>query len=170
MLAVVAGAVALTGCGSSDQPRTEAFEPPAVTSSPSPSAPSEAEAILAAYREFFARQSEISAAPKEERRELLEPFTTGPELQRVLGGMFAAEEYGEVGYGQAIVHPTVRRVDGDNAVVTDCQDTSMAGRKKRDSGTITTKGTKDAKVRATLVRGADGQWRVSTVDYPDATC
>lgn len=167
MLAVVS----VAGCGSSEQPKTEAFDPTAVTASPTPTATaSEADALLAAYREFFARQTEISAAPKDARRALLEPFTANPELQRVLGGMFAAEEYGEVGYGQVVVRPTVSHLDGDTAEVTDCQDTSMSGRKKRDSGKITTRGTKEAKVKTTLIRGADAQWRVSTVDYRGASC
>lgn len=170
LIAVVAGAVALGGCGSSDQPRTEAFEPPVVSSSPSPTPPSETEAILAAYREFFARQAEISMAPKEQRKALLEPFTTNPALQRVLGGMFAAEEHGEVGYGAPIVNPEVQRVDGDTATVHDCQDGRKAGREKRDSGKITTRGIKEAKVVATLERGDDGRWRMATIESPDEPC
>lgn len=160
-----------TGCGSDgDVDLESAVSTPTATSSPTPTADPDEAAILAAYREFFARQTEISMAPKEERRVLLEPFTTDPALERVLRGMFAAEEFGEVGYGEPVVDPVVRDIDGDTATITDCQDTSMAGRKKRDGGKITTRGTEEAKAVVTAKRGSDGQWRISTVHYEDDKC
>ncbi|MGQ0631587.1 MAG: hypothetical protein ACT4P1_11125 [Sporichthyaceae bacterium] len=167
----VLAVVSVAGCGSSDQPKSEAFEPATVTSSPSPTpTASQDEAILAAYREFFARQTEISLASKDDRRALLEPFTTNPALQRVLGGMFAAEEIGEVGYGAPVVDPSVQSIDGDRATVRDCQDGRNAGRKKRADGKITTRGIKATKVVATLARGADGRWRMATIEYPEEAC
>jgi hypothetical protein len=135
-----------------------------------PSAISAEAAVLAAYREFFARQTEISLADKEQRRALLEPFTTDPALERVLRGMFAADEIGEVGYGEPVVNPVVQKIEADTATITDCQDTSMAGRKKRESGKITTRGTKQAQVYVTAKRGSDGRWRISTVDYQADKC
>ncbi len=168
----VGGALALTlaGCGSSEQPGLEALGGPAATASVTPTAQSETDAILAAYREFFARQTEISLAPRAERRTLLEPFTTDPALQRVLGGMFAADEMGEVGYGAPIVSPEVRRITGDTAEVVDCQDGREAGRKNIETGKITTRGAKQAKAVVTLKRGADGSWRVATIAFPDEPC
>lgn len=168
--ALTLGAVA--GCSSDGG--VDAEIPVAASSRPAPSAtPTTASAedsILAAYREFFARQTEISMAPKEQRRVLLEPFTAEPALNRVLRGMFAAEEFGEVGYGAPVVDPEVKRIDGDTATITDCQDTSMAGRKKRSNGKVTTRGTKEALTEVTLQRGEDGRWRIATVDYQDDTC
>lgn len=167
----VLAVAAVSGCGSSEQPKMEVFDPAAVTSSPTPSpTTSETDAIVAAYREFFARQTEISAAPKEQRRSLLEPFTVDPALNRVLRGMFAAEDIGEVGYGTPVLAPSVEKIDGDSATVTDCQDTSESGRKKLDGGKITTRGVKNAKAVVTLKRGPEGRWRVSTVAYPDERC
>lgn len=170
--AIAALAIAsVAGCGSSEQPKTEAFEPSTVTSTPSPSpTASQNDAILAAYRAFFARQTDISLAGRDDRRALLEPIATDPALSRVLRGMFAADEIGEVGYGEAVVNPTVTKVDGDSATITDCQDTSKSGRMKRAGGKITTRGTSEAKVEATAKRGPDDQWRIATVDYQDATC
>lgn len=143
----------------------------AVTPTPTAAADEADEAaILAAYREFFARQTEISMAPKEQRRVLLEPFTVDPALERVLRGMFAAEEIGEVGYGAPEVDPQVDGVNGDKATVLDCQDTREFGRKKVSDGELTTRGIKHAKVVATMQRGADGAWRVASVVYPEEPC
>jgi hypothetical protein len=170
-LAVLVGASA---CGSNGGVQTEvpiasaASIAPSATATQTPAA--EDDAILAAYREFFARQTEVSKAPKEERRDLLAPFTADPALDRVLRGMFAAEEFGEVGYGEPDLDPSVESIDGAKATVTDCQDTSKAGRKKRTSGKVTTRGVKEAKAVTTLTRGDDGQWRVTFVDYPDEKC
>lgn len=171
LFAAVAGALFLSGCGSSDQPKLDALGGPAVTASPLPTAAtSAADAILAAYREFFARQTEISLADRDERRALLESIATEPALGRVLRGMFAADEIDEVGYGSAVVNPSVTSIDGDTATITDCQDTSKSGRKKRSDGKITTRGTPEAQVEATAKRGGDGKWRVATVDYRGAKC
>ncbi|MGQ0631499.1 MAG: hypothetical protein ACT4P1_10680 [Sporichthyaceae bacterium] len=172
MVALALSLAATAGCSSDGDVDTE---PPAAvdaptTPGPTSSAPSEEQTILAAYREFFARQTEISLAPKEERRLLLEPFTVDPALERVLRGMFAAEEFGEVGYGAPELDPTVASIDGDEATIADCQDTSETGRKKRTSGKITTKGFDEDSVRTTMRRGPDGSWRVSSVDYVDDPC
>jgi hypothetical protein len=170
---VVATAVVMAGvaaCSSDGGVDTEEPVSAGATASATPTGASDESAILAAYREFFARQTEISMAAKEQRRMLLEPFTTDPALERVLRGMFAAEELGEVGYGEPVVSPRVQSMDGDVATVTDCQDTSKFGRKKVSDGELTTRGVKAAKVVATMTRGADGAWRVSKVDYPEGRC
>lgn len=171
-MAAAAVASGLVGCSSDSGVDTE--DPVAAATSASPSATltpaSDNEPILAAYREFFAAQTRISSAPAGERRVMLEPLATDPALSRVLRGMFAADELGEVGYGQEVLDPRVTNVDGDDAEIEDCQDTSGIGRKKRDNGKIVTRGTPEADVRATMRRGADGSWRVATVEYKDAAC
>lgn len=164
---VLAGAAACSSDGGVD---TEEPVSVGATATATPTLVSDEVAILAAYREFFARQTEISMAAKEQRRMLLEPFTTDPALERVLRGMFAAEEIGEVGYGEPVVNPSVQSVDGDTAKVTDCQDTSKTGRKKRSTGKVTTRGLNRDNVSTTMLRGEDGVWRVSAVDYVDKTC
>lgn len=168
--AVISAAVlGLTGCTSDNGVQTE--EPAAtVTTSPAPSAASEHEDIVAAYREFFAAQTRISEAPAAERRSMLEPLATDPALSRVLRGMLAADDADEVGYGKEVINPRVTRVDGDQAEITDCQDTSGAGRKNRSTGKVITRGTPEADVEATMQRGVDGNWRVATVEYKDDEC
>lgn len=157
-------------CSSNGDVNTEEPFSAGTTATPAPTVASDEAAVLAAYREFFARQTEISMASKEQRRALLEPFTVDPALERVLRGMFAAEELGEVGYGEPVVNPTVQSVDGDTATVTDCQDTSKTGRMKRGTGKVTTRGLKRDNVSTTMLRGEDGVWRVSGVDYVEKSC
>jgi hypothetical protein len=170
--AVVIAALVLSSCSSSGDVKTEQPEPVAtsVVSSPSPTGIDETAAILAAYREFFARQAEISMAAKGERQALLAPFTTDPALQRVLRGMLAAEEIGEVGYGQPVVNPVVHSIDGDVATVYDCQDGSQAGRKNKATGKVVSRGAKKSKAVVTLHRGDDDRWRVATIAFPDEPC
>ncbi len=171
---IVLVAIGVAACGSGGGVKTES--PVAVSATVSatptstPTAGTDEAAILVAYREFFARQTEISMAPKEQRRVLLEPFTADPTLERVLRGMFAADEIGEVGYGEPVVDPQVTKVAGDTATVTDCQDTSKTGRKKRSTGKVTTRGLDRDNVSTTMLRGGDGAWRVSAVDYLDEPC
>ncbi len=169
----VATALALAGvaaCSSGGGVNTEVPVAANASVTATPTTEADEAAILAAYREFFARQTEISMAPKEQRRLLLEPFTVDPALERVLRGMLAAEEIGEVGYGAPEVNPEVDRVDGDEATVLDCQDTREFGRKKVSGGELTTRGIKHATVVVTMKRGADGAWRVASVDYPEKPC
>ncbi|MBA3745288.1 MAG: hypothetical protein H0X00_20590 [Sporichthya sp.] len=166
--ALVLGGVA--GCSSGGGVDAEVPVAASASVTATPTAESDEAAILVAYREFFARQTEISMAPKEQRRVLLEPFTADPALERVLRGMFAAEEIGEVGYGTPEVDPAVDSVDGDEATVLDCQDTRKFGRKEVSGGEFTTRGIKHAKVVATMKRGADGAWRVASVGYPEEPC
>lgn len=167
--AISAAVLALVGCSSDNGVQTE--DPAAtVAMTPTRSAASEQEAILAAYRAFFDAQTGISEAPAAERRAMLEPLATDPALSRVLRGMLAADDAGEVGYGKEVIDPRVTRVDGDEAEIADCQDTSTAGRKNRSTGKVITRGTPEADVEATMQRGADGTWRVATVDYKDDEC
>lgn len=165
-------AILLGACSSSGGVKTEAPDPVVATStsSASPTPPDESSAILAAYREFFDRQTEISKAPVGDRRALLEPFTTDPALSSVLTGMRSATDNGEVGYGTGTFSPRVARIDGDTASVEDCQDNSKTGQKKVKSDQITTRGTEHDFAVTSMRRGDDGAWRVASVRYEETSC
>jgi hypothetical protein len=162
----------MAGCSSSGDVNTEAPDPVAAAATPSASATlvDETAAILAAYRQFFDRQTEISMAPVADRRALLEAFTTDPALSSVLTGMRSATDNGEVGYGTGTLSPRVARLAGDTATVEDCQDNSKTGQKKVKSDQITTRGTEHDFAVTTMRRGTDGAWRVSSVRYAGTSC
>ncbi len=46
----------------------------------------------------------------------------------------------------------------------------MSGQKDRKTGERLTRGLKNNPVAVTMTRGADGVWRVATVDYPGGEC
>lgn len=172
--AVLASAAALlmAGCSSSGDVKTEPVDRASETPSPiaSTTPANESVAILAAYREFFDRQTEISMAPTTDRRALLEAFTTDPALTSVLTGMRSATDNGEVGYGTGALSPRVARIEGDAATVEDCQDNTETGQKKVKSGQITTRGTQHDFAVTKMRRGTDGAWRVSSVRYTGTSC
>jgi hypothetical protein len=154
------GGVVLAGCGSS------------ASGAPAPAATPNVDtaAVLAAYGKFFAGQAAISAAPADRRKTLLAPFTTDPELSQLAGSMNEAQAGGMVSYGAPVVHPKVTKGSGDTATVADCQDASGTGLKKASGGKIATSGEAHDSVSTTMIRGADGQWRVSDVEYQTAPC
>ena len=84
--------------------------------------------------------------------------------------MAAADAVGEGQYGAEMPRARVTSARGEVATVRDCQDASMAGRLERRTGKRITVGVARNPVRATLRRGADGRWRVSTVEFPEESC
>lgn len=189
----LAAAVAvLAGCSSTPAATTEAVAPAsavaaataeptaAPTGTPSPSAPVEASpatevdenaAILAAYREFFNRQVEISNAAPEDWRSMLEPFTADPALSSVLRGLKVTTRKGRAGYGVVRLNPKIVSIlQGRWAAVEDCQDNSQAGELIVATGQVKTRGVKRDFAATTLRKGDDGAWRVTFVDYPGHPC
>lgn len=186
LAAALAGSV-LTGCGSGAKVSLEAVNPAASASTPSPSASAaptplptvsptatpadEKAAILAAYREFFTRQVEISNADPTQWRSMLEPFTADPALSSVLRGLKVATDQGRVGYGEAVLKPQVVSVLREEfAAVEDCQDNSRTGEMIAATGQVKTRGVKRDFAMVTLRKGDDGAWRVTNVDYPGRAC
>lgn len=138
--------------------------PPTTTASPTPT--TEEQRILAQYRAFWQIQTPASEAPAGQRKAMLEPYATDPALSRVVRGMRASDNVGQVGYGEVIPHPRIKSIEGAVAFLRDCQDGSKAGRKERDTGRIVTRGTARDLAEVTLRHGPDGAWRVATIDYP----
>jgi hypothetical protein len=71
-------------------------------------------------------------------------------------------------YGHIQPHVTAIQNHGDQATVTDCQDTSRAGQADLN-GQPKTVGTTGNRVLGTLLRTPTG-WRVSHVDYIEGGC
>jgi len=105
------------------------------------------------------------------RYDALKKLATDPELTRVLGGLAASTQAGEIGYGDTVVRPQITALNGSAAELSDCQDTSAHGRMKASTGQKLTVGRKNDLAKVTMKRGDDGFWRVATVDYaPAGSC
>lgn len=158
-----------------------------VTISPSPVAPtatastapkasptaamSAEQQVLAQYRSFFASIRPIWLAPAATRKAKLAELAMDPQLRTLLKGMAAADRAGEVPYGDVSIKPKVVRLQAALATIEDCQDTSRNGRMKKATGRKVTIGRKGEPVLATMKRGTDDVWRVSSVDYQQGlTC
>lgn len=178
-LAIIAS---LAGCNSSSgvdtsegpepgttTPSTTATTTPAA--SPSASALPEAEAILSQYRKFFASLTPLSKEPYAVRYPAMQKLAVDPELTTAMSGIAASQALGEVGYGSATVRPKITSIKGVVAALTDCQDNSTVGRQKKASGKKVTVGRANQLAKVAMKRGADGIWRVATVEYaPEGSC
>lgn len=174
--AALAGVLVLSGCGRSSQVDTSGGPPapvatatPTRTATPTPSTkalPKQA-AILSQYRAFFASLTPLSREKYAVRYPAMQKLVD-PELTRVMGGIAAANSAGEVYYGVPESRPVITSIAGDSASLTDCQDTSRAGRIKQVTGKIVTVGGKNDFARITMKRGGDGTWRVATLEYATA--
>lgn len=175
-VAVFVAALGLAGCTHGSGVHVQLQPTPTAlattpTTTPTASASPEEPQILAQYRSFFASLTPASKATAVGRFEMLRKVATDPALTRALGGIAAAQQAGEVYYGQDVVRPQLTKVVGMTAMLSDCQDSSAAGRLKTATGTKVTVGRKNDLAIVTMKRGADRVWRVSTVAYkPVGSC
>ncbi|GAA3386443.1 hypothetical protein [Cryptosporangium minutisporangium] len=128
--------------------------------------------VLAQYTRFWAEAlPAAAAAPANRRVAVLAPVTTEPELSHVVRSLAVLEANGQTNYGADVPVQQVVRVDGSLALVEGCLDSSRSGVAEASTGAPVTRGVPRNPVRANLVRGTDGRWRVSAVTYPrGATC
>lgn len=61
-------------------------------------------------------------------------------------------------------------IDGDEATVEDCQDTSETGQADAETGERKTVGVERAPTRARMERSGAGEWKVAEVTHPDGEC
>jgi hypothetical protein len=148
-------------------PSASAASPAATTSS---RALAERAAVEAAYRRFWAVSWDVDKQPASRWRVVLAGVSVDPELTRLYAGTKAQQQAGVRLYGQVGARPTVRQVSGNRATVSDCQDASKAGQADARTGKPKTVGVARSPVEATMVRGADGRWRVSDVRYTGGVC
>jgi hypothetical protein len=165
----------LAGCTSRSPAAdpTPAGTPSAATPTASVSVPARVpvvDLVLAQYTAFWKTITPAAQAPASRRRAILAPVAADPELSRLLRGLVAAEAVGEGQYGVEVPRARVTNVRGATADVVDCQDASHAGKTNRRTGKPITRGVARNPVKATLRRGADGIWRVATVEFRGGTC
>ncbi len=152
---------------------TSSTTPAATTSTASdtPSVTTEEQAVLDAYRGFYKALDEAQADPQRSQ-DYLNPVATGTQFETTNGGIKAEFLDGKEAYGTPVLKPEVHSVDGDQAVVRDCQDTSAVGTRNAETGEELTVGRNPSSVE-TLLQRVDGVWKVAQSNYvaqPEAYC
>jgi hypothetical protein len=127
-------------------------------------------AVEAAYRQFWSVSWDVDKQPASQWRMVLAMVSVDPMLTRLVAGTKAHQQAGIRLYGQVRPRPTVRGIAGNRATVSDCQDASHAGQADARTGKPKTVGVARSPVEATMLRGADGRWRVSDVRYTGGSC
>lgn len=171
--AVVAGALLFGGC--SDEPDGPTLQDPSSdspTSSASSAPPTEAptvsaeeQAVLDAYRGFYAALDQAQADPARSQ-EYLEPVATGAQFETTNAAVKANLIAGVESFGSPVLNPVVASIEGTTAVVQDCQDTSGVGTRRIGTTEPLTIGRNPDSAETTL-QLVDGAWRVAATSFPE---
>lgn len=127
--------------------------------------PPEEQAVLGAYRAFWAGLAQANADPPRSQ-DYLAPVATGVQFEQTNSAIKADFLAGEISEGSPVLNPTVASVDGDIAVVHDCQDTRGVVGKDVETGEVLVIGMAEDSVQSTLQR-VDGTWKVAATTYPE---
>lgn len=159
-LGIVGAALLLTGCANHDD--AVALPSPAGPGNSLPSSPaSESEAVTRSYTDFIALLDRADSLPDYSRGQRLSALMAEPQLSRVLKRIEQLKNDHLTSYGQVIVHVKSIQLDGDEATLRDCQDSSSAGLENTDTHKKVSRGVKKGNTKALMVKGPDGNWRVS---------
>ena len=140
---------------------------PSVSTSVEPSAPvvsADEQAVLDAYRAFYAALDQAQADPPRSQ-DFLAPVSTGIQFETTNGTIKAAFLDGVESLGSPVLNPAVASIDGDIAMVHDCQDTSGVQSRQKDTAEVLTIGSNPDSATTQLTR-VDGVWKVSGTDFP----
>jgi len=137
---------------------------PSTEPSSSASVNTEEAAVLAAYRAFYAAVDQAQADPPNSQT-YLEPVATGDQFEITNGGIKAGFLAGEEDLGSPVLNPVVHSIDGDTAVLHDCQDTSTVQTRSVATGEALTVGTNPSSA-TTVLKQTDGVWKVSATEFP----
>jgi hypothetical protein len=152
-------------------------EPPPLPSSrpPSPThaspsgtaAKTDEQQILAQYHRFWTDAlPRAYAATAPQRRAILAPVTTDPELGVLLRNMSIQDAGGERGYGTQLPLKQSLERSGALSLVRGCLNSRNAGVLRAATGKKLTRGPERNPVLVNLKKSADSSWRVSFVKYP----
>jgi len=172
MAGLPAAVAAACGGHSSSQPLPPRTAPPTVATTAT-SRPGDARtAVLAAFTAFWpasARAERLSPAKAEA---LMAPLAAQPYLGHLLSQMAAYRTRHEEQAGYAIPHVTRVHVNDSAATVYDCQDESRVHLADTRTGKAIpgTKGHARTYYIASLARGSDGRWRLTSLAQVAVKC
>jgi hypothetical protein len=185
-LGLVGALLTLIGCTSgsrahpaetSDAPSSSSSSSSPTTSSPAPTSGSmdpaareaaDRQAVEAAWAHYWAVYETFeSKIPQGRWDSTIAQIAVDPIRAQILKAARADRIIGVVLYGQVVPHPYWQvPINGKaTATIGDCQDASHAGTMFARTGQKRTVGVAHNNIRATLVRGSDGRWRVKQIEY-----
>lgn len=127
---------------------------------PPPSTMTEEDAVAASYTKFVTMLDRADSLPAESRKWELATVMVDPQLSRVLRRIEDMKSQHIATYGQVTVRIKSVQLTESGATVFDCQDSSSAGILNSVTGKKINRGVREGNIKALLVKGADGQWRV----------
>jgi hypothetical protein len=135
------------------------------SSEPSPS-PKPEQLILAQYETFWTESMPAATrASAKSRQEVLAAVMTEPALSRAVQGFAALDKKHRVFYGKDVPLRQTVQVNGKQAVVRGCLDSSRGGLADRRTGRKLNRGVATNPVTVTFIQGSDGVWRVSKTEF-----
>ena len=164
----------LTGCSSQTSvnlpPKSSQLSVPSATSSPSPQ--SAQTAVVAAYTAYFPVLQAAEKVSGSHAEAMLAPYAAQPYLGHVLSQMASYRAQHEASHGYLVPHVTSVQVSGGRATVHDCQDASHAALADSRTGKVIpgTTGSARTYLIASLARGSDGRWRLTSLAHVDVSC
>lgn len=149
----------LAGC-SGDERAVALPSPTTAAPLPTPSASSEVDEIKGVYTELIEVLYRADSIPPPLQRKRLSAYMANPQLSRVLRRLKEKREQRIVSYGRHVVHIKSVTLDGQDAVLRDCQDSSDAGIMKVDTKKKIKRGSKEEDIKVYMSKLGDGHWRV----------
>ncbi len=125
------------------------------------------EDVRAVYAGFWRDSWALQDRPAGQWPEMLQHVASGPLTGQLIERTRGDEQTGARLWGEVTPHVRDVRIEGEHAVVRDCQDTSRAGRV--DTSGAKTAGVPGNPVTARLEHTPAG-WRVTAVSYPGGAC
>jgi hypothetical protein len=130
-------------------------------------------AVSAAYAAYFPASKAAESETADRAEATLAPYAAQPYLGQVLTQMASYRAQGETAAGYVTPHVTKITVHGKLAEVYDCQDASHAELVSTRTGQVVARasaGSAHTSLIASLARGADGRWRLTSLAHVDVSC
>jgi hypothetical protein len=154
-------------------PTTASPAPPSPSASGSPTSPADREkadraAVEQAWQEFWTVRDAVESGsyPQNQWPTVVGRVAVDPTYTRLISAATQFRNSGLRAYGAVMFHPYwTRPIAGTTtAMMGDCMDTSHTGSMYVKTGAKRTVGKTHDNTRVTLVRGADGRWRVKLIE------
>lgn len=164
----------VTGCGGTTTPTSlpARVSPASPTASASVATTPPAQQVTGAYTTFSELGGIAERSTPAQARAMLAPYVAEPYLDHLLAAVATYRARNKEAWGHVVPHITQVTVNGDGALVRDCQDDSHAALADSRSGTVLphSAGSTRTNIVATLTRGSDGRWRLTALEQLDTPC